>query len=97
MVTVTGEKTDVAAFQRYLPEVNGASILGPVPIAGEVDTPADGELGIPVRSPLVRLLLRIDSAQHLELTDAVRSAVRIRSAKRDGLPIRVKVNPTEEL
>ncbi len=97
VVTVTGEKTDVAAFQRYLPEVEGTSILGPVPIPGEVDTPADGELGIPVRTPLVRLLLRIDSARHLELTDAVRSAVRIRSAKRDGLPIRVKVNPTEEL
>lgn len=97
VITVTGEKPDVSSFARHLPQVPTLSVLGPVAIPGEVHTPAEGELGIPVRSPLVRLLLRVEAEHHLALTAAVRSAVRIKSARRDGQPVKVRVNPTEEL
>lgn len=97
VVTVTGEKPDVAAFLRHLPPVESLSVLGPVSLPGDVDAPGDDELSIPIRSPLVRLLLRTHATHHLELTEAVRSAVRIRSARRDGLPVKVRVNPTDEL
>ena len=97
VVTVTGEKPDVSSFARHLPQVPTLSVLGPVAIPGEVSTPADDELGIPVRSPLVRLLMRVEAEHHLELTAAVRGAVRIKSARRDGQPVKVRVNPTEEL
>lgn len=97
VVAVTGEKSDVTSFLRYLPEMDGVSLLGPAPIADAISTPGEDDLGIAVRTPLVRLLVRANAAQHLELTQAVRAALRIRSAKRDGKPIKVKVNPIEEL
>lgn len=97
VVSVTGEKRDVTSFMRYLPELDGVSLLGPAPIADAISTPGDDDLGISVRTPLVRLLVRARSEQHVQLTEAVRAALRIRSAKRDGRPVRVKVNPVEEL
>lgn len=97
VVTVTGEKNDVSGFHRFLPEVPTLESIGPVPLSGPVRAPTDEELRIPVTSPRTRLLLRVEAQHHRELTRAVRAAVRIKSAKRDGQPINIRVNPTEAL
>lgn len=97
VVSITGERADVTSFQHHLPEVPTLRTFGPVPAPQAIHTPAEGDLGIPLASQPVRILLRAAAKHHLALTTAIRSAIRTKSARRDGQPLTIHVNPYETL
>lgn len=97
VVSITGERPDVTAFPRYLPAESAYTLLGPVAVAGAVTGPAEDELKIAFQSSKARLLVTAPASSHVELTDAIRSAIRTRSARHDGQALKVRVNPIDEL
>lgn len=97
VISITGERPDLIGLTHLLPEDANMRILGPVEFGSHVSPPSEGELGITLNMPQMRLLVSAPAHQHHFLAQAVRSAVRIRSARRDGGPVKVKVNPIDEL
>lgn len=97
VITITGEKSDVVSFRNLLSLGPQVEVFGPVPISGKLNAPQTDELGIAVYTHSSRLLLRTPVKHHTELTEAVRTAMRVKSAKRDGHPLKVQVNAVEDL
>lgn len=97
LITVTGEKADVVSFTRLLQLGEEVEVFGPVQVAGRLNAPLDSELGIALHTHTSRLLLRAPVSSHRDLTRAVRTAMRVKSAKRDGQPLKIQVNPVDDL
>lgn len=92
MIAVTGQAADLRSFRRHCRLPAGTVELGPVPVDGPHEpTAPDALLAEPVQRR--RLLLRIEAARGLELSAAVQAAQAIRSARKEGSPLHVHVDP----
>lgn len=77
---LTGDAEDVAALLRLAELPVGTDVLGPVP-AGEDGTE--------------RVVIRVPRRLGLHLSSALKAAQGVRSAKRTGGPVRVRVDPVD--
>ncbi|QGH69380.1 hypothetical protein [Pseudactinotalea sp. HY158] len=93
MIAVTGTASDLRSFRRHCRLPRGAIELGPVPIAGGGPDPGPGDGLVAAHEPRLRLLLRIERSRGAELSAAVVAAQAVRSARKDGAPVHVRVDP----
>jgi primosomal protein N' (replication factor Y) len=89
MAAIDGDVASAAALidTATLPE--GAEVLGPVDLPPGARRPA----GEPVNGPVIRMLVRVPREQGLELAAALRKATGVASARHDGAPVRVQIDP----
>lgn len=89
MAAIDGDVASAAALidTATLPE--GAEVLGPVDLPPGARRPA----GEPVDGPVIRMLVRVPREQGLELAAALRKATGVASARHDGAPVRVQIDP----
>jgi primosomal protein N' (replication factor Y) len=64
-----------------------AEVLGPVPVSGSGDAAES--------SDLVQVVVRVPRAAGSELATALRAAAGVRSARRAGGPVRIRVDPVD--
>jgi primosomal protein N' (replication factor Y) len=89
LVEVMGAPEDVARFLDAPGRPAGLEILGPLPAYADGTPPAEPGL------PSARAVLRIGLARRGELLHWIRAALAARSARKEGGPLRVRVDPTE--
>jgi primosomal protein N' (replication factor Y) (superfamily II helicase) len=89
MASVTGAPEAVADFVGAAPLPGRAEVLGPVPVA----TAASGP-GVSAETQ-ERALIRIARRDGLALARALHAAQATRSARKDGGPVRVQLDPAE--
>ncbi|AEE46100.1 primosomal protein N' [Cellulomonas fimi] len=89
VAAVTGPRDAVEALLARV-DVEGAEVLGPVPVP---TAPAPGELA--VLEPDVRALVRVPRARGAALARAVAASLAVRSARREGGSLRVQVDPAD--
>jgi len=87
MAAVTGPSTAVAEFVGSAALPDRAEILGPIPAE-----PYGAE---PDPEPAERALIRIPRTDGLALARALHAAQAVRSARKDGAPVRVQLDPAE--
>jgi len=87
MAAVTGPSTAVAEFVGSAALPDRAEILGPIP--AEPNGPE------PDPEPAERALIRIPRTDGLALARALHAAQAARSARKDGAPVRVQLDPAE--
>ena len=93
MAAVTGPSTAVAEFVGSAALPDRAEILGPIP--AEIQGPAGPNGAEPVPEPAERALIRIPRTDGLALARALHAAQAARSARKDGAPVRVQLDPAE--
>jgi primosomal protein N' (replication factor Y) (superfamily II helicase) len=86
VAAVTGEPSEVTRFVHALELPDGASLLGPVPVA----PPRRG-----TDEELTRYLIRIAPARRLDLAAALRAGLAGRSARRESGTVRVRMDPRD--
>jgi len=87
MAAVTGPSTAVAEFVGSAALPDRAEILGPIP--------AEPNGAEPDPEPAERALIRIPRTDGLALARALHAAQAARSARKDGAPVRVQLDPAE--
>jgi primosomal protein N' (replication factor Y) len=87
MAAVTGPSTAVAEFVGSAALPDRAEILGPIP--------AEANGAEPDPEPAERALIRIPRTDGLALARALHAAQAARSARKDGAPVRVQLDPAE--
>jgi primosomal protein N' (replication factor Y) len=87
MAAVTGPSTAVAEFVGSAALPDRAEILGPIP--------AEPNGAEPDPEPAERALIRIPRTDGLALARALHAAQAARSARKDGAPVRVQLDPGE--
>ena len=87
MAAVTGPPTAVAEFVGSAALPDRAEILGPIP--------AEPNGAEPDSEPAERALIRIPRTDGLALARALHAAQAARSARKDGAPVRVQLDPAE--
>ncbi|HJY96722.1 MAG TPA: hypothetical protein VJ371_17355, partial [Streptosporangiaceae bacterium] len=87
MAAVTGPSTAVAEFVGSAALPDRAEILGPIP--------AEPNGAEPDSEPAERALIRIPRTDGLALARALHAAQAARSARKDGAPVRVQLDPGE--
>jgi primosomal protein N' (replication factor Y) len=87
MAAVTGPSTAVAEFVGSAALPDRAEILGPIP--------AEPNGAEPDSEPAERALIRIPRTDGLALARALHAAQAARSARKDGAPVRVQLDPAE--
>ncbi len=93
MAAVTGPSTAVAEFVGSAALPDRAEILGPIP--AEISGPAGPNAAEPDAEPAERALIRIPRTDGLALARALHAAQAARSARKDGAPVRVQLDPAE--
>jgi primosomal protein N' (replication factor Y) len=93
MAAVTGPSTAVAEFVGSAALPDRAEILGPIP--AEILGPAGPNGAEPDPEPAERALIRIPRTDGLALARALHAAQAARSARKDGAPVRVQLDPAE--
>jgi primosomal protein N' (replication factor Y) len=93
MAAVTGPSTAVAEFVGSAALPDRAEILGPIP--AEILGPAGPNGAEPGPEPAERALIRIPRTDGLALARALHAAQAARSARKDGAPVRVQLDPAE--
>jgi primosomal protein N' (replication factor Y) (superfamily II helicase) len=93
MAAVTGPATAVAEFVGSAALPDRAEILGPIP--AEILGPAGPNGAEPDPEPAERALIRIPRTDGLALARALHAAQAARSARKDGAPVRVQLDPAE--
>ncbi|HEV2253716.1 MAG TPA: primosome assembly protein PriA, partial [Streptosporangiaceae bacterium] len=93
MAAVTGPSTAVAEFVGSAALPDRAEILGPIP--AELGGPAEPDGAAPDPEPAERALIRIPRTDGLALARALHAAQAARSARKDGAPVRVQLDPAE--
>jgi primosomal protein N' (replication factor Y) (superfamily II helicase) len=93
MAAVTGPSTAVAEFVGSAALPDRAEILGPIP--AEIGGPAGPNGTGPDAEPAERALIRIPRTDGLALARALHAAQAARSARKDGAPVRVQLDPAE--
>jgi len=93
MAAVTGPSTAVAEFVGSAALPDRAEILGPIP--AEISGPAGPNGAEPDAEPAERALIRIPRTDGLALARALHAAQAARSARKDGAPVRVQLDPAE--
>ena len=93
MAAVTGPSTAVAEFVGSVALPDRAEILGPIP--AEILGPAGPNGAEPDPEPAERALIRIPRTDGLALARALHAAQAARSARKDGAPVRVQLDPAE--
>jgi primosomal protein N' (replication factor Y) (superfamily II helicase) len=93
MAAVTGPSTAVAEFVGSAALPDRAEILGPIP--AEILGPAGPNGAEPDSEPAERALIRIPRTDGLALARALHAAQAARSARKDGAPVRVQLDPAE--
>jgi primosomal protein N' (replication factor Y) len=93
MAAVTGPSTAVAEFVGSAALPDRAEILGPIP--AEIGGPAGPNTAEPDADPAERALIRIPRTGGLALARALHAAQAARSARKDGAPVRVQLDPAE--
>jgi primosomal protein N' (replication factor Y) len=88
MASVTGTPEAVAGFVTAAVLPGRAQVLGPVPVEAAVGHPAQEETQ-------ERALIRIGRQDGLALARALHAAQATRSARKDGGPVRVQLDPAE--
>ena len=110
VVTLTGPPSAVEGLRQVLELPEGVEELGPVPVGGTAagaapPGEAGGHAATPARAarpaplddgePRVRLLLRSTPERAVDLADAVRAGVSVRSARKERGSVRVQVDPLD--
>jgi len=93
MAAVTGPSTAVAEFVGSAALPDRAEILGPIP--AEIGGPTGPNGAEPDPEPAERALIRIPRTDGLALARALHAAQAARSARKDGAPVRVQLDPAE--
>jgi primosomal protein N' (replication factor Y) len=93
MAAVTGPSTAVAEFVGSAALPDRAEILGPIP--AEIQGPTGPNGAEPDPEPAERALIRIPRTDGLALARALHAAQAARSARKDGAPVRVQLDPAE--
>jgi primosomal protein N' (replication factor Y) len=93
MAAVTGPSTAVAEFVGSAALPDRAEILGPIP--AEIGGPTGPNGAEPDPEPDERALIRIPRTDGLALARALHAAQAARSARKDGAPVRVQLDPAE--
>jgi primosomal protein N' (replication factor Y) (superfamily II helicase) len=93
MAAVTGPSTAVAEFVGSAALPDRAEILGPIP--AEIGGPTGPNGAEPDPEPAERALIRIPRTDGLALARALHAALAARSARKDGAPVRVQLDPAE--
>jgi primosomal protein N' (replication factor Y) len=90
VAAVTGDAAAVVALVDGADLPPGASVLGPVPVPAlrNGGTAAGGE-------EQLRLLVRVEPTDRLALAAALRSALAVRSARREAGVVRVRLDPRD--
>ncbi|MFE7317676.1 primosomal protein N' [Streptomyces sp. NPDC057555] len=95
MASVTGRPEDVAGLLRAAELPEGAEVLGPVPLpvpdAGRPRRPGDPPPG----EVWERALVRVRPGQGAALAAALKAARAARLVKREGEPVRVRIDPPD--
>jgi primosomal protein N' (replication factor Y) len=98
MASVEGERTAVSAVVGRVALATGDAVLGPVTLdaapsarGGRGD---DGTLVLPGSEP-VRVLVRVPWEQGRELARQLAASLAVRSARREGGDVRVRLDPKE--
>jgi primosomal protein N' (replication factor Y) len=99
MASVEGERTAVSAVVGRVALATGEAVLGPVtldPVSpGRQGRAADdGALVLPGGEP-VRVLVRVPWEQGRELARQLAASLAVRSARREGGDVRVRLDPKE--
>lgn len=89
MAAIDGDVASAAALIDTATLPDGAEVLGPVDLPPGARRPA----GEPVDGPVIRMLVRVPREQGLELAAALRKATGVTSARHDGAPVRVQIDP----
>jgi primosomal protein N' (replication factor Y) len=71
----------------------GAAVLGPVPVDAAGAGRSRGRRRVEDGEPLVRALVSVPQAEGLALAAALRGAAGVRSARKDGSPVTVRIDP----
>jgi primosomal protein N' (replication factor Y) len=85
LAELTGQPSDVADLLRRSPVPPGATVLGPVP----VPAPRRG----PEADTRVRALVVVDRAAGAGLAAALHAGASVRSARKEGGPVTVRIDP----
>jgi primosomal protein N' (replication factor Y) len=88
MASVTGAPEALADFVAAASLPSRAEVLGPVPVEAPVGPGVSAET-------LERALIRINRGDGLALARALHTAQATRSARKDGGPVRVQLDPAE--
>jgi primosomal protein N' (replication factor Y) len=91
LAELTGRAADVTDLLAHADLPAGHDLLGPV-ARGRVDHPHGGGEGV---ADDVVALLRVPHAEGAALTAALHAAAGVRSARRSGRPVRVRVDPVD--
>jgi primosomal protein N' (replication factor Y) len=89
MAAIDGDVASAAALIDTATLPDGAEVLGPVELPPGARRPA----GEPIDGPVIRMLVRVQREQGLELAAALRKATGVASARHDGQPVRVQIDP----
>jgi primosomal protein N' (replication factor Y) len=86
-----GRPSDVADLLALTRLPTGAAVLGPVPLEGAA--PGRGRRRVGDGDPMVRALVSVSRAEGLALAAALRAAAGVRSARKDGAAVTVRIDP----
>jgi len=98
MASVEGERSAVSAVVARVALATGDAVLGPVTVdprsSGRAGGRDDGPLVLPGEEP-VRVLVRVPWEQGRELARQLAASLAVRSARREGGDVRVRLDPKE--
>jgi primosomal protein N' (replication factor Y) (superfamily II helicase) len=89
LAAVDGPAEAVRALLQNAEMPDGAEALGPVDLPSGARRPA----GTPADAAVVRMLIRVERDRGLALAAALRRAAAVRSARHDGEPVRIQIDP----